>query len=150
MNNLNQLRHHIMNYLGFLDREANFADDLGIESAIKPMYVILANKVKECLNEDECELFDKCIGMVEASIGRMVPIPNRDYAIVQYSVYDADTLQVGFSVFDKEYAKEYIALLKEYFPIVEFEDGESYKAMSADGKRVSFSLEHSALLLEII
>lgn len=87
---------------------------------------------------------------IMTALGRMVPIPNRDYAVVQYSVYDADTLQVGFSVFDKEYAKEYIALLKEIFPIVEFEDGESYKAMSADGKRVSFSLEHSALLLEII
>lgn len=34
----------------------------------------LANKVKECLSDEECALFDKCIGMVEASIGRMVPI----------------------------------------------------------------------------
>ncbi len=34
----------------------------------------LAAKVKECLSADECALFDRCIGMVEASIGRMVPL----------------------------------------------------------------------------
>lgn len=83
-------------------------------------------------------------------LSRMVPVPNKDHVVVQYSVYDADTLQIGFSLFKKEYAKEYIALLKEYFPIVVFEDSTSYKGKSADGKTVSFSLEHSALLLEII
>lgn len=38
----------------------------------------LASKVKERLTEDECKLFDKCIGMVEASIGRMVPIQTEE------------------------------------------------------------------------
>ncbi len=34
----------------------------------------LTEKVKENLSADECEQFDKSIGMVEASIGRMVPL----------------------------------------------------------------------------
>lgn len=34
----------------------------------------LTEKVKECLSGSECEMFDKLIGMVEASIGRMVPL----------------------------------------------------------------------------
>ena len=34
----------------------------------------LAGKVKECLTDDECKIFDSSVGMVEASIGRMVPI----------------------------------------------------------------------------
>jgi len=35
---------------------------------------ILTNSIKELLNDDEKKLFDELIGMVEASIGRMVPI----------------------------------------------------------------------------
>lgn len=38
----------------------------------------LAEKVKEHLSEDECALFDKTIGMVEASIGRMVPLQTEE------------------------------------------------------------------------
>jgi len=34
----------------------------------------LAEKVKEHLSADECSKFDKSVGMVEASIGRMVPL----------------------------------------------------------------------------
>jgi mannitol-1-phosphate 5-dehydrogenase len=35
---------------------------------------ILAGMIRENLTEDECELFDARIGLVEASIGRMVPV----------------------------------------------------------------------------
>ncbi len=35
---------------------------------------ILAESVKNLLNDDETKLFDELVGMVEASIGRMVPI----------------------------------------------------------------------------
>ena len=38
----------------------------------------LAEKVKEHLTEDECKIFDKSIGMVEASIGRMVPLQTEE------------------------------------------------------------------------
>lgn len=34
----------------------------------------LKNAIKELLSEDECKKFDETIGLVEASIGRMVPI----------------------------------------------------------------------------
>lgn len=38
----------------------------------------LAEKVKEHLSSEECELFDNTIGMVEASIGRMVPLQTEE------------------------------------------------------------------------
>lgn len=79
-----------------------------------------------------------------------LPEPDEDYAVVAYSVYDDETLQIEFSVLDVSYASEYREKLREFYPNPLVDSEDLYVALSDTGRRVSFSLERKVLLLELL
>ncbi len=80
---------------------------------------VLEGMIKEHLSEEEITKFDEYIGLVEASIGRMVPVQTEQ-------MQDGDPLRVcvekyGFLPVDKEAFKGEIPNIKNMVPVSPFE-----------------------------
>ena len=80
---------------------------------------VLEGMLKELLTEEECALFDKTVGLVEASIGRMVPVQTEE-------MKDGDPLRVcveryGFLPVDKDAFKGEIPEIKNMVPYTPFD-----------------------------
>ncbi len=80
---------------------------------------VLEKMIKEHLNEEEQAWFDENIGLVEASIGRMVPVQTED-------MKDGDPLRVcvesyGFLPVDKDAFKGTIPAIKNMVPFSPFD-----------------------------
>ena len=80
---------------------------------------VLAGMLKEKLTEEECALFDKTVGLVEASIGRMVPVQTEE-------MKDGDILRVcvekyGFLPVDKDAFKGEIPEISNLVPYSPFD-----------------------------
>lgn len=79
----------------------------------------LAKLIKECLTAEECARFDKQVGLVEASIGRMVPVQTA-------SMRDGDPLRVcveryGFLPVDRDAFKGAIPEIQNMIPFGNFD-----------------------------
>lgn len=75
--------------------------------------------IKECLSNEECALFDSTVGLVETSIGRMVPVQTDE-------MKEGDPLRVcveryGFLPVDKAAFKGGIPQIKEMVPYEPFD-----------------------------
>jgi mannitol-1-phosphate 5-dehydrogenase len=78
---------------------------------------ILGQILKEQLTAEECRLFDERIGLVEASIGRMVPVQTpQDGNVLRVCVEQYDYLPV-----DKEAIKGEIPALERLVPVSPFD-----------------------------
>ena len=80
---------------------------------------ILEGMIKAELTEEECKVFDKSVGLVEASIGRMVPVQTPD-------MQDGEPLRVcvesyGFLPVDKAVFKGKIPEIKNMVPFEPFD-----------------------------
>ena len=80
---------------------------------------ILEEMLKEQLTEEECRMFDEQVGLVEASIGRMVPVQTKE-------MQDGDPLRVcveryGFLPVDKSAFKGEIPQIKNMIPFEPFD-----------------------------
>jgi len=80
---------------------------------------VLERMLKEHLNDEECKWFDENIGLVEASIGRMVPIQTDE-------MKDGDPLRVcveryGYLPVDKDAFKGEIPDIKNMIPFAPFD-----------------------------
>jgi mannitol-1-phosphate 5-dehydrogenase len=80
---------------------------------------LLEKLIKEKLNEQEIIFFDKHIGLVEASIGRMVPIQTRE-------MQDGNVLRIctetyGFLPVDKDAFKGEIPHIEGMYPFSQFD-----------------------------
>ena len=80
---------------------------------------ILEGMLKEHLTQEECALFDKTVGLVEASIGRMVPVQTEE-------MKDGDPLRVcvekyGFLPVDKDAFKGEIPQISNFVPYSPFD-----------------------------
>ena len=80
---------------------------------------VLEGMLKDLLTEEECALFDKTVGLVEASIGRMVPVQTEE-------MKDGDPLRVcveryGFLPVDKDAFKGEIPEIKNMVPYTPFD-----------------------------
>lgn len=80
---------------------------------------VLEGMLKEQLTEEECRIFDEQVGLVEASIGRMVPVQTKE-------MQDGDPLRVcveryGFLPVDKSAFKGEIPQIKNMIPFEPFD-----------------------------
>lgn len=80
---------------------------------------VLEGMLKELLTEEKCALFDQTVGLVEASIGRMVPVQTEE-------MKDGDPLRVcveryGFLPVDKDAFKGEIPEIKNMVPYAPFD-----------------------------
>ena len=80
---------------------------------------VLEGMIKEKLTEEECALFDKTVGLVEASIGRMVPVQTEQ-------MKDGEPLRVcveeyGFLPVDKDAFKGEIPPISNLVPYSPFD-----------------------------
>lgn len=80
---------------------------------------VLEGMLKEKLTEEECALFDKTVGLVEASIGRMVPVQTEE-------MKDGDPLRVcvekyGFLPVDKDAFKGSVPEITNLVPYSPFD-----------------------------
>ena len=80
---------------------------------------VLEELLKEQLSEEECALFDKTVGLVEASVGRMVPIQTEE-------MKDGEALRVctesyGFLPVDKAAFKGGVPEIKNLVPYEPFD-----------------------------
>ena len=80
---------------------------------------VLEGMIKEQLTADECKLFDETVGLVEASIGRMVPVQTDE-------MKDGEPMRVcvesyGFLPVDKEAFKGEIPEIKNMVPFAPFD-----------------------------
>ncbi|MBE6917464.1 MAG: mannitol dehydrogenase [Ruminococcaceae bacterium] len=80
---------------------------------------VLEGMLKEQLSEEECKLFDQTVGLVEASIGRMVPVQTEE-------MKDGDPLRVcvekyGYLPVDKDAFKGEIPEIADLVPYSPFD-----------------------------
>ena len=80
---------------------------------------VLEQMLKEQLSAEECDLFDKTVGLVEASIGRMVPVQTEE-------MKDGDPMRVcveryGFLPTDKEAFKGGVPEIRNMVPYEPFD-----------------------------
>ncbi len=80
---------------------------------------VLEGMLKEQLSEEECKLFDQTVGLVEASIGRMVPVQTEE-------MKDGDPLRVcvekyGYLPVDKDAFKGEIPGIADLVPYSPFD-----------------------------
>ena len=81
--------------------------------------LVLEKMLKEQLTADECEKFDRTVGLVEASIGRMVPVQTEE-------MKDGDPMRVcveryGFLPTDKAAFKGEVPEIKNMVPFAPFD-----------------------------
>lgn len=81
--------------------------------------LVLEGMIKEQLTDKECQIFDKQVGLVEASIGRMVPVQTEE-------MQDGESLRVcveqyGFLPVDKSAFKGEIPDIKNMIPFEPFD-----------------------------
>lgn len=81
--------------------------------------LVLEKMLKEQLTEEECKIFDQRVGLVEASIGRMVPVQTEE-------MKDGDPMRVcveryGFLPTDKAAFKGEIPEIKNMVPFAPFD-----------------------------
>ena len=80
---------------------------------------VLEGMIKEHLTEDECRIFDESVGLVEASIGRMVPVQTEE-------MKDGEPLRVcvesyGYLPTDKDAFKGGIPEIRNMVPFAPFD-----------------------------
>ena len=81
--------------------------------------LVLEKMLKDQLTEEECKLFDQRVGLVEASIGRMVPVQTEE-------MKDGDPMRVcveryGFLPTDKAAFKGEVPQIKNMVPFAPFD-----------------------------
>lgn len=81
--------------------------------------LVLEGMLKEQLTEEECTVFDRTVGLVEASIGRMVPVQTEE-------MKDGNPLRVcveryGFLPVDKDAFKGEIPAIRNMVPYAPFD-----------------------------
>ena len=106
---------------GLRKRWARTADPLNIIICENLMdaNLVLEGMIKEALSDDEKKLFDERVGLVEASIGRMVPVQTEE-------MKDGDPMRVcvesyGFLPVDKAAFKGDIPEIKNMVPFAPFD-----------------------------
>lgn len=80
---------------------------------------VMETMIKEYLTEEECQMFDRTVGLVEASIGRMVPVQTEE-------MKDGEPMRVcveryGFLPVDKAAFKGEIPQLRNMVPFEPFD-----------------------------